>query len=380
MKYLKNIAFAFLVGAIFAASAFADGKQGGPGNGDPGKGDPGKGMHYGLSDSCWSVFLSQLSPADAAKIAGDQQTIADDQKQIDALNQQIGDLLKNGKGKRDSATYAAIMALQNQIAPLQKAIGASQMEMDSIIKANGKAFETVALNCGRPDKGNRDTTKGDPGKGKPNPPDKGSRAHFGLSDSCWAIFLTQISPADAAQLAADQKIIADNQTQINDLIAKIRALKANAKDSATRVEIKSLIDQINALVKASMAAQKDFATIIRANDLILQSIRKDCGRTAIHKGNPGDPGHNLEASEIVPNPVLPGTMPSVTIALMADAEVSISIGSAISSGAPVKQIFSGKLLAGKTTETLDITGYSAGIYIVYITSGTEQIVKKLVIQ
>jgi len=383
MKYLKHVALAILFGAIFTVSAFADGK---PHNGGPGNGGPGKGMHYGLSDSCWSVFLSQISAADAAKIAADQQTISDDQKQIDAINQQVGVLLKSSLGKKDSATMAQIKALQMQIGPLQQAIVAAQMDIDVIVKANGSLFQTVSENCGRPDKGGRDTTgkdttKGGPGHGNP-PPGKGTRGHFGLSDSCWNIFLSQLTAADQAQLAADQKIITDNQTQIDALIKQIRALKGNARDSATRAQIKSLMDQINAILKSSLAAEKDYNSIIRKYEAILQGIRKDCGRTAIHKGNPGDPTNDgFKVSAVVPNPASIGGTASITITMIADAPVTITLSDAMMFGKVTPQvIFNGTLTAGDHIQTIDLAGLKAGIYLITVQSGNEQQMQKLVIQ
>lgn len=377
MNYLKTLALALLFGTLLSVSAFADGK---PNQGGPGSGDPGKNAHFGLSDSCWNVFLSKISAADAAKLAADQATISGNQAQIDALNKQIGDLLKNGGG-RDSATRQKIKDLNSQLETLNKANGAAQMDINSVIGNNSKLLSTIEENCGRPNNprdtgkgGPRDTSKGDGGKH-----DKDRRGHFGLSDSCWNIFLTQITAADASQLAADQKIITDNQTQIDALIKQIRGLKGT-KDSTVRAQIRSLIDQINALRKASEAALRDYASIIKKNKDILQSIRKDCGRPQTHKGNPGDPTNGMTVSEIVPNPASAGTMPSITLTLVADAQVSISIGSAIAQGPPVKQIFNALVTAGIHTQTLDLTGFGAGVYLVTIQSGNEMVTKKLVIQ
>ncbi len=369
MNYLKTLALALLFGAMLSVSAFADGK---PNQGGPGSGDPGKNTHFGLNDSCWNLFLSQISAADAAKLAADQATISGNQTQIDALNKQIGDLLKSG-GERDSATRLKIKALNSQLEALNKSNGAAQMDINTVIGNNSKLLATIEENCGKPNNP-RDTSKGDGGKH-----DKDRRGHFGLSDSCWNIFLTQITTADASQLAADQKIIIDNQTQIEALIKQIRGLKGT-RDSTVRAQIRSLKDQIDALRKASEAALKDYASIIKKNKDILQSIRKDCGRHETHKGNPGDPTNGLTVSDIVPNPATAGTMPSITLTLVSDAQVSISIGSAIAQGPPVKQIFNGMLTAGNHIQTLDLTGFGAGVYLVTIQSGNEMVTKKLVIQ
>ncbi|MDP4220461.1 MAG: T9SS type A sorting domain-containing protein [Bacteroidota bacterium] len=372
MKYLKTIALALFFGALLSVSAFADGKPGNPGRGPGGPG----GSHFGLSDSCWNVFLSQLPAADAAKLAADQQTITDNSTKIDALNKQIGDLLKSGGG-RDSATRVQIKALSDQVQTLSKADQAAQMDINIILKNNNSLLESVAKDCGRhPGGGPADTSKGGPGRG---PKGIDHRGHFGLSDSCWNIFLTQISAADAAQLAADQKTISDNQTQIDGLLKQIRALKGGAKDSTVRAQIKALMDQIRTLMQSSGDAQKDFASIIRKNGAILDSIRKDCGRTA-HKGNPGDPTNNLTVTNIVPNPVTAGGSASITITLTSDAPVMISIGSAVAQGPPMKVIFNGVLTAGSHTESLDLSGFGPGMYLVNVQSANQVITEKLVIQ
>jgi len=374
MKYLKHIALAIILGAIFTISAYADGKPNG--NHDNGGGF-GKFTNYGLSDSCWNVFLGQLSASDAAKLSADQKTISGDQAQIDTLTQQIFTLLKNATGKRDSTTRVKVEALEQQIVTLQKASGAAQIDIDSILKTNSALFETIEENCGKhEDGGHGDTTKG---HGDPTPPNTGGKGHFGLSDSCWNIFLSQVSPADTAQLAADLKILASDQLQIDTLLKQIRAIKGSLKDSTVRAEYKALLAQINVIVKASETAEKDYASIIKKYGTILQSIRQDCGRHT-HKGNAGDPTNGLTVGDIVPNPATVGSSASLTITLTADAEVFITVGSAIAQGPPVKVIFNGALTAGTHTQALDLTGFGAGVYIVTIQSGNAIVARKLVLQ
>ncbi len=374
MKYLKNIALAILFGAILSVSAYADGK---PNSGFLG-GRPGNSV-YGLSDSCWKVFLSQISASDASKIAADQTTITDNQTQIDTLNSQIIALLKNATGRRDSTSRAKIAVLEVQIDALLKANGAAQMDIDSIIKTNSSVFQTIAENCGRPHKNDPDTTKG-PGNGNPNPSDKFSRGHFGLSDSCWNIFLTQISTTDATQLAADQSTITADQQQIDSLLKQIRSIKGSLKDSTVRAQYNALLAQINAIVKTSENAEKDYASIIKKYDTILQSIRQDCGRKTTHKGSVGDPTTGLTVTDIVPNPATVGSTASLTITLTADAQVTISIANAIAQGPPAKVLYNGTLNAGTHTQTLDLSGLGTGVYLVYVQSGNAMVVKKFVIQ
>src|SRR5579872_3486052 len=341
MRQLRYFALVFALGAFFSLSAYA--QKGGSGNaGDPGFG--GKENHFGLSDSCWKVFLAGLSASDAAKLTADQTTIAANEVQIDTFQSQINALFRaSGKGTRpDSATLAKVRVLEGQIQTLNQADGALQMEIGGIIKANNTLLATVEENCGRPPRdtgkgGGRDTSKGG-GPGKIGNP----RGHFGLSDSCWNIFLTQISTTDAAGLAADQKTIADNEAQIDTLEKQIHNLLKNGggKDSTVRNEVKALLAQIQTLRKASEAAAKDYASIIKANQTILQSIRQDCGRIK-HKGNAGDPGNGLTVTNIVPNPATVGGTISMTIGLTSDAEVNIFASLIGPQGPPSMLLFNG---------------------------------------
>jgi hypothetical protein len=378
MKQVRYFALALLFGAMFSLTAFAQ-KGPNPGGG-PGTGAAGGPNHFGLSDSCWNVFLSGLSSSDAAKLTADQQTIADNQKKIDDLQKQINELMRNG-GK-DTAVRSKVKALENQIRTLNDANNAAQLEIGTIIKTNGASLELVMENCGRPVKGDggRDTGKGGGSRDTSKHGDKGinTRGHFGLSDSCWNIFLTQISTSDAAQLAADQKTIADNQAQADAISQKIKALRANGKDSATRAAIKDLNDQLRALKKSSDEAMKDFASIIRKNNDILQSIRKDCGRG--HKGTIGDPGNGLTVSDIVPNPATVGGTASVTITLTSDGEVNIFGSNAAAQGPPAIQLFHGTMTAGSHTQEFPLRGLGTGVYLITVQSGNSSVSKKLMIQ
>src|SRR5579872_6524555 len=213
MKQLRYFALALLFGAMISIQAFADGKPNpGGGNGLPIPGGP---NHFGLSDSCWNVFLAGLSSGDAAKLTADQNTVTTDETQVDTLQRKIDNLLRNG-GARDSATRAQIKAIDAQILTLNTAINAAQMDIGSIIKNNGTLLETVSENCGRPKRdtgrggnGGGDTSKG----GNRGGGDHGvnTKGHFGLSDSCWNIFISEISKSSAALLASDQQTIVSDE-------------------------------------------------------------------------------------------------------------------------------------------------------------------------
>jgi len=373
MKQLRYFALALLLGAIISVQAFADGKPNLGGGGFPMPGGPDQ---FGLSDSCWKVFLSGLAAGDAAKITADQTTISTDESKIDTIQRKIDSLLRNGFG-RDSAARAQIKALDVQIQTLNTAIEASQMEIGTIIKNHGSLLDSIAETCGRPV---RDTGKGKPGNGGPSTGGINTKGQFGLSDSCWNIFLSEISKTSASQLAADQKTISADEAQIDTILKQVRSIKGSPKDSTIRAEIKALLGKIGGIEKSMDSSLRDYASIIKANDSLLESIRQNCGRSIHHKGTAGDPGSGLTATDIVPNPAPANGTASTTITLTADAEVIIFISSAVAQGPPSKLIFNGMLTAGTHVQQLNLTGLGTGAYLVTIQSGQTTIVKKLVLQ
>src|SRR5438067_7621597 len=114
MKQFRLFAFILAIGAMFAVSAYA---QKDP-SGGTGTGAAGGPNHFGLSDSCWNVFLAGLSASDAAKLTADQNTISTNQAAIEALDHQIDSLARSGGGKRDTTNGSKIKALEGQIRPL----------------------------------------------------------------------------------------------------------------------------------------------------------------------------------------------------------------------------------------------------------------------
>src|SRR5881296_2122915 len=98
MKQFRLFAFILAIGAMFAVSAYA---QKDP-TGGTGTGAAGGPNHFGLSDSCWNVFLAGLTPAEAALLAADQKTISDNQTKIADLESQINKLQSSAGAKRDT--------------------------------------------------------------------------------------------------------------------------------------------------------------------------------------------------------------------------------------------------------------------------------------
>ncbi|MEI8133747.1 MAG: T9SS type A sorting domain-containing protein [bacterium] len=375
MKQLKYLSLALVFGAMITVQALAGGNSG-SGSGDPSLGKPNT---FGLSDSCWKVFLSGLPAADAAKLTADQQTIADNQTKIVDLQNQINTLLKGSSGK-DTANRSKVKELDNQIRTLNDASNTAQMEIGGIIKTNGAAFQLVAENCGRPNKG-RDTGKGGgPGTGNNGPGDKGvnTRGHFGLGDSCWNVFLSQLSAADAASLAADQLRLRTNGAQIDSLLRLIRTFKGS-RDSSVRTQIKAIRAQVDALKQASNAAFKDYASIIRNNAALLESVRKDCAGKPRSAGG-GGATPLFTASEIVPNPTAVGGSAKITLTMAEAGDVAITVSNATAMGAPAMEIFKGNIPAGSQEVPLMSRGLSAGVYMVTIQGGNTVVTKKWMIQ
>src|SRR5437868_2599249 len=97
MKQFKLFALVLAIGAMLSVTAYA---QKGPatGGGDPGSGGTATGgpNHFGLTDSCWKVFLAGLSSSDQATITADEQLLSDNQSKMNDLEKQIGDLVKSG--------------------------------------------------------------------------------------------------------------------------------------------------------------------------------------------------------------------------------------------------------------------------------------------
>lgn len=244
---------------------------------------------------------------------------------------------------------------------------------------------------------------------KPNPSDslrKGPppMGPFGLSDSCFQVFLTLIPADQAATLQDDMAKMKDIQTQLNDLRTQFKAA-VKAHDSAAIHEINA---KLKDLWSQAGALKKAIETIIRANQAILMQVRKDCmgfvlkgpdkdhgnggGKDTIrkdtthHKGEPGggDPNKtSLKTTPVTPNPVTVGATASFSYTTVANAagtqtEVNITISDAM--GTLVKNVFAGAVDAGDHLVTLDLSGLTPGVYILRIQAGNAVVSQKLLIQ
>src|SRR5688572_31921902 len=123
MKQLTRIALLFLFATMFTSAASARWTD----------------NQFGLSDSCWQVFLSQLSGGDSA-FGGLYESAGTLDTQIDSMMK----LLPALRGK-------AVKNLQKQIIALRKQRIALHKQLKSILKANIALLLDVRENCGQPD-------------------------------------------------------------------------------------------------------------------------------------------------------------------------------------------------------------------------------------
>ncbi len=255
---------------------------------------------------------------------------------------------------------------------------------------------------GRPDTTHTGGGKGgDPGKPFPRP-----NGPFGLSDSCFRVFLSMLPPDQAALLTSDLETGRSLDSVGRELRKELKAA-LKARDSATVANLfKQLKDNFNAMV----TLEKEMKKIITANQAILEQVRQDCmgfakRDTTIkpphdslddHHKNPNDstkgggPGNggrdtssiHIKVAPIMPNPVhVGGTikfMYGVEAAAGTQVQVTITISDAM--GNLVKTVSDGLVDVGVHDVSIDLTGMTPGIYILRLQAGTEVCSQKLVIQ
>jgi hypothetical protein len=189
--------------------------------------------------------------------------------------------------------------------------------------------------------------------------------HFGLSDSCWQVFLDRL-PADTAKMltgAIDN--IKDLRTRIDTLqheLRRAREDKDTALAHALRDSIRDLAEQV----------RDDFETIrdiVKAYHDVLADVRKNCDSD--HKG--GNIG--LKVTPIIPNPATTKAHFSYTI----NAEENVDITISDQLGNIVKNVFDGPADTGEHDVELDLNGLKPGMYLVRIQAGPDINTIKLMI-
>ena len=126
---------------------------------------------------------------------------------------------------------------------------------------------------------------------------------------------------------------------------------------------------------------KVMKTILRQYHYLISRVRKECDnprRDSIgHKGPRGV--IDVKIGMITPNPVPTGQVTAeLTYGIRVDAHVVITISDQL--GNLVKEVFAGDLTAGAQTQTLDLTGLTAGMYHVRVQAGASVGTARLVIQ
>lgn len=202
----------------------------------------------------------------------------------------------------------------------------------------------------------------------------GNPDQLNLSDSCWRVFLSQL-PTDSAQmLIRALDCLKDTRMQFDTLWHDLRAAYHD-QDSAKIAEIRA---QLAALRAQRRDCGEIVKTILRQYRDLIRQVRRDCGRRR-HDGPPDHSSMEIKIGPIVPNPVPLGqTTAQFTFGLRLDAHVVITISDAL--GNVVKEVFNGDLTAGPQTQTLDLSGLSAGMYYLRVQAGDGVGTARLIIQ
>jgi hypothetical protein len=193
--------------------------------------------------------------------------------------------------------------------------------------------------------------------------------HHGLSDSCWNVFLSQLSAEDSATVQSYLDSIAKNDTTIDSLRRLIPMTKGKGK------AVKMLQAEIKALHKTNMALSKRIHAIIDANEELFEMVAEHCGQDTTEIGDTtnvgdttGSPHDSLIVKRLAPNPItVNGTM-NLTIELGTPLNVTVTISDL--NGNLVKSFALGTLPSGSQTIPLDLTGIPPGNYLVMIQAGS----------
>jgi hypothetical protein len=228
----------------------------------------------------------------------------------------------------------------------------------------------------------RDTTgdKGKPGAGTLNRHNN----PVGLSDSCWNVFLTELSADTAAILKKDLADIATNRALIDTLAKQARAAWKSG-DTATA---RALKQQMMALGLQNQTDWKEIMSILRAEKALLIAVRQSCDHTNPgHKkddnnGN-GNPTTGVVMTPVVPNPVTVGGQASFSYTVAASSTgtvVPVTITVADPMGNILLNVFNGAQPAGTYQQALDLSTLKPGMYLLLVKVGNAAGAQKIMIQ
>ncbi|MEP7235958.1 MAG: T9SS type A sorting domain-containing protein, partial [Ignavibacteriota bacterium] len=190
--------------------------------------------------------------------------------------------------------------------------------------------------------------------------------HFGLGDSCWNVFLTNLPTDDARALNSAYTDIRETRAKIDELHDAYRAA-LQAEDSMLAGRIWSNIDDLFGKIRDDWQI---IVPIIRENKTLLIRVRRECGaaRPASRTG--------LEIRPVVPNPAT--DFANVGYNIKVSSNVLIQIFD--QGGTALKTISDGNVEAGAHEMRLDLTGIRSGVYLLRIQAGADVSTEKFVIR
>ncbi|MDP4220462.1 MAG: T9SS type A sorting domain-containing protein [Bacteroidota bacterium] len=217
--------------------------------------------------------------------------------------------------------------------------------------------------------------------------------HFGLSDSCWNVFLAAVAAQDTTHDSTsvnvtliDSSFDANTATidSLRNLLDSLQDHKGRRADSV-KAQISGIMMQIKGLVRVNDSLKRLTVELIEDNKALFDTTMQNCGRIVRDSGKGHDndndstdvgdtthvhgPHHALIVGRISPNPSSVGGTLNIDITLAADADVTLTVSTLL--GTPVKTVDLGTVTAGSHTETLDLSGISAGSYLLSISIGTQ---------
>ena len=189
--------------------------------------------------------------------------------------------------------------------------------------------------------------------------------HFGLSDSCWRVFLSDLPNDVAGTLTGAIEQVKDIKAKLDTLRDSLRA-ERKEKDTA---EVRAIWDKIKDLTAKGRDDHKIIDDIIAKYKELLIKVRREC--------NPDKKGGNvgLKVTPIMPNPAT--TRAHFTYTINAEEEVQITISDQM--GNIVKKVFDGHSEIGEHLVELDLNGLKTGMYLLRIQAGPDINTLKLAI-
>lgn len=184
--------------------------------------------------------------------------------------------------------------------------------------------------------------------------------HFGLSDSCWNVFLSQLPSGDSS-IGAYLDSITSIDTQLDSLQKLIPTIKGKG--------VKDLQAKIKALKEAERDLWKKIHMILATNRAILVAVLDSCGNDVDTTVAPPDTTviDSLTIGSLVPNPAAVNTLATLTYTITGDMNVTISIFD--QGGNLVQTTDLGLQPAAMHSVILDLTGLAPGSYIVRVQAG-----------